>query len=265
MWNPEQIKRDGEFYKWLSDSTLKVSQFSIDGPAHFRGMDNPEHDLLPKIARKEFVNFLSAEFSVYKTFKDFSGNLTQGLNSWEILSLMRHHGIPTRFLDWTKSFSVALYFAVNYLTEDRDVVIWVLNAALLNKLNERQKQPLVAFDSIKKGRNDFDYEMFLKGDVKVDKGTKVLFVSPPRKHARIAAQKSYYSLHFDLAPFNKMYENTGCLISIKLPKELILPARYYFYLHDINEFTLFPDLDGLGRNINSSFYKVGNYWDPKLE
>lgn len=38
-------------------------------------------------------------------------------SSWETLAEMRHHGIPTRLLDWTRNLSIAVFFALEqYLT-----------------------------------------------------------------------------------------------------------------------------------------------------
>jgi hypothetical protein len=263
----ETLVRD--FYTWYAESTLKIDAFCTgkglrNGPPFFRGMDNPHDDLLPKIAREEFSKYKNAEFSVFKAFKDLAGKTIDGLNSWEILSLMRHHGIPTRLLDWTKSFSTALYFAINNLKEDKEVIIWVLNPAVLNELNGRESKQLVAFDDIKTGGTYIDYEEFIKNKIELKENTKVFFVSPPRKHDRISAQKSYFTLHFDFTPLNILYKDSDCLLALPLPKKLIHSARVYFYMNSINEFSLFPDLDGLARFINTEYFKSGVYWEPKL-
>ena len=49
------------------------------------------------------------------------------------LSLMRHHGAPTRFLDWTYSFFNALYFAINRLNKESSYVVWAINDIWLTK------------------------------------------------------------------------------------------------------------------------------------
>ncbi|MDR1819795.1 MAG: FRG domain-containing protein [Methanobrevibacter sp.] len=49
----------------------------------------------------------------------------------EAMSLARHHGLPTRALDWTEDYNVALYFAtvgVLYKEDNEcDCVLWALN------------------------------------------------------------------------------------------------------------------------------------------
>jgi hypothetical protein len=48
----------------------------------------------------------------------------------EWLAIMRHHGAPTRLIDWTYSFYVAVHFA---LANDMEGAVWAFNAAKVNK------------------------------------------------------------------------------------------------------------------------------------
>jgi hypothetical protein len=50
--------------------------------------------------------------------------------SW--LVLMQHYGLPTRLLDWTRSLTVAAYFAVLHEPVDEDAAIWLLAPERLN-------------------------------------------------------------------------------------------------------------------------------------
>lgn len=58
---------------------------------------------------------------------------------YEIISLAQHYGIPTRALDWSYDFKVALYFAVEDILEDNNsnCVLWAFNY----KLFEDNYQP----------------------------------------------------------------------------------------------------------------------------
>ncbi len=48
----------------------------------------------------------------------------------EWLAIMRHYGAPTRLIDWTYSFYVAVHFA---LANDLEGAVWALDAARVNK------------------------------------------------------------------------------------------------------------------------------------
>lgn len=323
-----------DFYDWLRTSMHKINVLCQGNAPYYRGMSPKEipsinydsdfiFSLVPKIARSEYINYLDAEHSAFMTFKNLAGNQVEGLSGWEILTLMRHHDIPTRFLDWTESFDIALYFALSglkKLKQDTDVAIWVLDPTKLNFLNNLEyvtlysledvhpykvkntenrnlliaelrtyigaktpedvksfldeiqgKDSYKIFVELQNEKNKFLKSKLISGEITKEEFEKslkkssipkqnVLFVIPPRKHMRILAQKSFFTLHYDLNPLNKLYKNSNCLEMIKLPKEMISDARHYLRLNDLNEHTLFPELDGLARHINQSYFNEGVYW-----
>lgn len=49
------------------------------------------------------------------------------LDEWELLAIAQHHGLPTRFLDWTTNPLVALYFALREKPNVDQVKVYVLD------------------------------------------------------------------------------------------------------------------------------------------
>ena len=220
----------------------------------FRGHNDSTWKLIPTIHRKyRNKNFLSLENELFFDFCLYCGPLYQrNLKSWDILFEMRHAGIPTKLLDWTENFGSALYFALKDVDwkvnrNKRNPIkpcIWILNPYKLNKRISGEHEIKFVEEL------QIEYHDTLDG--KDFKGPLAILSS--REGLRVFSQKSLYTFHGN-EKRSLEEAHPDIVTKHEIPLEALKHAQEFLSLAGINEYSLFPDLDGLGRH----FKNVYNY------
>jgi hypothetical protein len=169
--------------------------------------------------------------------------LASRLSPWDIAFLMQHHGLPTRLLDWTEAFATALYFAVK--DQRASAAVWLLDPYALNKSVRGE-------DEVLDIENDLpsDYFQYFIADTPVS-FDGIAAVLPERSNSRLARQLGLFTLHGSSTPLEEAF--AGCVRKFELGAELFPEAAQFLELAGVNEYSLFPDLDGLCRHLKARY------------
>ena len=221
----------------------------------FRGVPRVSHTLDTSLQTGGFVaheKHLLTSFRKYAVERAVHGDWI-----WNWLSLAKHHGLPTRILDWSYSPYVAMHFATaNFNEFDHDGTIWCVDYLKTNGLLPPTLQKILKAENA----NIFTTEM-LNGvaaslsDFDALGGDFVLFFEPPSLDERIVNQFALFSLpsspKLSLEDFLKQGESMYRRIII--PAELKWEVRDKLDQANITERVLFPGLDGLSRWLKRYF------------
>ena len=217
------------------------------GGAHFfRGQEHKDWGLVPAIGRSPRNGEAELQQREARLFADFqirAGNLLADDDAWRIAFLMQHHGLPTRLLDWSASFAIALHFALRH-ARDGDAVVWILAAERLNHAVGYEEGLLLH------GELQGDYRDFFITR-KQQFPYPVVGLAPSRSSPRLQQQRGFFTLHRDLTEsLEQMHPEV--VQKIEIPAALFGDARAFLRLSGVNEFALFPDLDGLARYLRTT-------------
>lgn len=194
----------------------------------YRGVENIEkHLLIPSIGRyldKYIENgldksrLLKDESDAFRIFYKEGRRYENLENYWQWLALAQHHGLATRYLDWTYNPNIALFFCVAKAC-DEDGAIYVLDkeSEFLSVKEESEIDPL-----------------------QIDKQKVYL---PSHVSERIRAQSGLFTITPD--PTIPLAKNI--VARIRISKDSKQEIKLMLNKIGIHEKALFPDIDGLSR------------------
>ncbi|HEX7230000.1 MAG TPA: FRG domain-containing protein [Candidatus Binatia bacterium] len=175
------------------------------------------------------------------------------------LSLMQHHGAPTRLLDWSYSPFVAAFFGLDALLksgcEARQAAVWALSyKPLAGAQHLVPKHLQQAFEEHAKTRDGGPFRtVFMDAEPPI---TFAAIVNPYRLHERLVLQQALFLCPGNICrPFEEnLLALPGILDGAKLRK-ILLPygvlsdAFRSLQAMNISHRTLFPGIDGLARSL----------------
>ena len=169
-------------------------------------------------------------------------------NDWEWYFIMQHYGLPSRLLDWTEGSLIGLHFALSQDTGKTDAAVWILDPWALNEWSIKKSDLVITGPEFESDPIAVKY----LGPVykKLALPHRPIALVPPYNSARITAQRGTFTIHGKRTEgLEELFIKR--LVKVLIPKDRCLEMRRKLRSAGISEFTLFPDLDGLSRDIRS--------------
>jgi hypothetical protein len=218
-----------------------VDKLELVGDAiAFRGQSQ-RWPLVPDIGRPPFLkqgvgydHWVDFEEDLLNKFKKLSHPFItdRARSDWEWLYIARHHGLPTRLLDWSTNPLKGLFFAVqDFRHDNEDSVLWAIEASVWMEPMESEKR---------------------------DTLEDMLLVYPPHISERIVAQDGCFTVfpmppdHGDFVPADKS-RLVARTVEVVIPANARRRLRTELVSLGLTHRTMFPGLDGVTRSIRQEY------------
>ena len=262
--------REESFIHNLSEFMVIVQEASAfkDAPRWYRGCGKSSYQLVPTLYRhplsKSSEEFKKLESDILARFQERSiphltRNLDHDSHGWENLFLMQHYGVPTRLLDWTENPFFALLFALIYADHDwvdgeaiysEDASVWILDPVNWN----RSALSHINFQGgIVSGGHQNAQPYAPVSDLYI-MPTEPIAIYGTYNSPRIVAQKGVFTIFGQSTePMEEKLYAQGALVRLIVAKDNIYQVIAELNSIGITDSSIFPDLEGLGRELKRNF------------
>jgi hypothetical protein len=271
----DKVRSLGEFTNQVRDIRADWT-LTDDKELWFRGekQDYGDTRLRPVLYRppktrsslRAIPELLKIETNLFATFQRCNSELSDRPieDDFDGYLLMQHHGGPTRLLDWSDGSLMALHFALrNKQGDDTDPLVYVMEPyRLMDKLDDLPDTPLMEekwkayVEANPEYAEDDVSEAYLPTSDDTEKDFELpripMFLRFPLFSRRVAAQRSQFIV-FGSDP-SWLSEETrnpdSAICSITIDGTCARKIRAELRECGITESVIFPDLDGLGRELD---------------
>lgn len=223
---------------------------------------------IPKIEQKIIDKF-------QRRALHYLDKLPEKENTLEWLSLIQHHGGPTRLLDFSYSYYVSLFFSIDQAFKESSV--YCLNKDLVKKKGLETEQWRGLDDENRFGSREYCNDALKEQTL----SPLVMLVEPFNMHERLSRQQGLFAVPFEgqqsfeynlsltvnryqkALPKSKniksyveildVLQNECALLKVKIPQDLHNEIRKELKLMNITSETLYPGIDGFSKSLFGEF------------